>query len=244
MTKIYEALEQANHERVVLHRPVVSVQPQQPSLDTSRMGLQETMVALYRNIFTLLPDSGGKAIQFMGTKKGEGASTIIREFAKAASQKLGKSVVLLDADRSHRSQLSFFGMRSAHGYEEAIAKSLPVSDVLHQVGNSSLFISQMSVNPIPASAYFNGEDMTAFFRTLKQKFDLVLLDSPSVMLSSDGVALSRNADGVVLVVEAEKTRWQVAGNAAEKINSQGGTILGVVLNKRRYPIPEFFYRWI
>ena len=48
-------------------------------------------------------------------------------------------------------------------------------------------------------------------------------------------------DGVVLVLEAEKTRWQVADKARESIENHGGKVLGVVLNKRRYYIPDFIY---
>jgi Mrp family chromosome partitioning ATPase len=49
-------------------------------------------------------------------------------------------------------------------------------------------------------------------------------------------------DGVVLVVEAEKTRWPVAENVRDKIKGSGGNILGIVLNKRRYYIPEWVYK--
>jgi len=49
-------------------------------------------------------------------------------------------------------------------------------------------------------------------------------------------------DGVVLVVEAEKTRWQVVESLKEKIENSGGNILGMVFNKRRFYIPENIYR--
>jgi Mrp family chromosome partitioning ATPase len=48
-------------------------------------------------------------------------------------------------------------------------------------------------------------------------------------------------DGVVLVVEAEKTRWPVAETVRDKIKNSGGNILGIVLNKRRYYIPDWIY---
>ncbi len=48
-------------------------------------------------------------------------------------------------------------------------------------------------------------------------------------------------DGVIIVVEAEKTRWQVALSLKEKIINNGGNILGLVFNKRQYYIPQFIY---
>jgi Mrp family chromosome partitioning ATPase len=47
---------------------------------------------------------------------------------------------------------------------------------------------------------------------------------------------------VILVVESGKTRRQVALTAKRKLEGAGGKILGVVLNKRRYYIPEFVYK--
>jgi Mrp family chromosome partitioning ATPase len=49
-------------------------------------------------------------------------------------------------------------------------------------------------------------------------------------------------DGSVLVVDAGDTRWQVVRHAADQFAAQDGTVLGVVLNNRRYYIPNFIYR--
>jgi len=43
-------------------------------------------------------------------------------------------------------------------------------------------------------------------------------------------------------VEAERTRWEVAENARKSIKSGNGNVLGVVLNKRRYHIPNWLYK--
>ena len=44
------------------------------------------------------------------------------------------------------------------------------------------------------------------------------------------------------MVEAERTRRQVVENVKNKIARNGGNIIGVVFNKRKYYIPEFIYR--
>jgi Mrp family chromosome partitioning ATPase len=81
-----------------------------------------------------------------------------------------------------------------------------------------------------------------FWKKLRQRFDLILIDSPPATTSPDGLALSSKVDGIVLVVEAEKTRWPVAESTKNRILSSGGKILGIVLNKRRYHIPDFVYK--
>jgi len=49
-------------------------------------------------------------------------------------------------------------------------------------------------------------------------------------------------DGVVLVLEADKTRKPVAENLKNRILQNGGNLLGMVFNNRRYHIPEYVYK--
>jgi Mrp family chromosome partitioning ATPase len=48
-------------------------------------------------------------------------------------------------------------------------------------------------------------------------------------------------DGVVLVVEAEKTRWEVAEQAKRTLEDSGARVLGAVLSRRQFHIPAAFY---
>jgi len=70
----------------------------------------------------------------------------------------------------------------------------------------------------------------------------VVIDSPPLSASAAGLAFCRRADGVVLVLEAERTRGPVAEKAKEQIQKNGGNILGVVFNKRKFYIPKSIYK--
>jgi Mrp family chromosome partitioning ATPase len=56
------------------------------------------------------------------------------------------------------------------------------------------------------------------------------------------VPLSAIADGVVLVVQAGRTKRPVLSRAVELVGKAGGRVLGCVLNRRQLEIPEFIYR--
>jgi hypothetical protein len=91
---------------------------------------------------------------------------------------------------------------------------------------------------------FYSPQIDGFWENLRQKFELVLIDSPPLSVSPDGIAISSRVDGVVLVLEAEKTRWPVVENLKDQILKSGGNLLGIVFNKRRFYIPESIYRRI
>jgi Mrp family chromosome partitioning ATPase len=85
-------------------------------------------------------------------------------------------------------------------------------------------------------------EIKEFWEAAKERFDLVLIDSAPASASPDGVALSRFVDGVVLVLSADKTRKPVAESLKNQILQNGGNLLGMVFNNRRYHIPEFVYK--
>lgn len=85
-------------------------------------------------------------------------------------------------------------------------------------------------------------DCQSAFSDMRGQFDFTLLDSPPINMSPEGLTLAPWVDGVLLVVRAGHTRREVVQHAKEQIQLNGGKILGVVLNRRRYVIPDFLYR--
>ncbi|MBN1868788.1 hypothetical protein JW916_16025 [Candidatus Sumerlaeota bacterium] len=257
MTKIFEALEHAREERQeTLGRPV-EVRHHGPSLDLSFirskaaggpgilsmpvLHLSEKMTALYQSINSLLSGEGPKTVQFMGIGEGHGTSTLTREFAKTCAFALGRSVLLLDAHQVKPTHLRHFNVTPQHGWEECVCANLPLEHAIHQIGEGQLYACQLSVKA-PSALWLSDRVKTEYFiDNLRSSFDFTLVDTPSATASPEGIALTQLVDGVVLVIESEKVRRQVAVKVKEKIEQHSGRILGVILNKRKLPIPEFIY---
>jgi protein-tyrosine kinase len=238
MTKLYEALEQSSQKSIALKSKQV-LQPVAPIISRTD---DEKMANLYQNIQAALQGEGGKIVQFIGSRRGEGASTLIREFTKVVVQKLSKKVLLIDADQHNPRQPTSFGIKPECDWRMVIKENQPVHDALYQVENSNLYVSLLSTNTVPLAPAYDSPRVEKFFEQLRQEFDLILIDSPPGTTSADGLALTHKVDGVVVVVEAEKTRWEIAENIVNRMRKQGANILGVVVNKRRFPIPDFIYR--
>lgn len=78
----------------------------------------------------------------------------------------------------------------------------------------------------------------------KDQFDWIILDVPPFFLSPINDSLGRIAEGIVLVANAGSTRVPALNALADEIGQLGINILGVVLNRRRYPIPKFLLRFM
>jgi len=250
MSKIYEALNQAQKEKrgsgPTSKLPTSHLSMPLSTPDSEEPVFENAMLSLYQSIESLLRNSPKKVIQFIGSREGEGASTIAREFGLMIAKKLDKSVLILDADQLNPGQHLFFGITPEYGWEDMLRDDAKVSGdvdkVLYQVKDSNLYLCPVSPNGPFTHHVFDSPKIEDLWKKLKERFDLILVDSPAATVSPNGIAISRNVDGVVLVLEAEKTRWPVAESVKDKITNNGGKILGVVFNKRRYYIPEFIYK--
>lgn len=242
MSKIYDALEHAQFERKRLEKNPLAPIHKETTSKNSELEMEEIMIQLYQNICSCFPDNKGKTIQFIGSRKGEGTSTLIREFSRATASIFDASVLLLDANNHHACQSSFFDIRPGCGWKEVIKDGKPIRDVLYQVGNSRMYISQVSLNQNSMASIVDSPRISDLFEELKKDFKFIVIDSPSATISNDGLALCNKVDGIILVVEAESTRWQVAHAVKEKIVKRGGNILGIILNKRRFYIPHRIYK--
>jgi Mrp family chromosome partitioning ATPase len=200
------------------------------------------MLGLFQKIDPLFPPTKSKIIQFIGSMEGEGTSTIAREFARVAAELIGLSVLLLDGDRHKPAQNQYFRLRSDNSWVDALRQGEECGTSFHQIRDSKLFVGPLSSCANCTPEIFNVPVFEQFCRDLRKEFDLVLIDSAPLSISPDGLAIASRVDGVILVVQAEKTKWQITKQVKESIARVGGNTVGAVMNKRRFHIPNSVYK--
>jgi len=73
-------------------------------------------------------------------------------------------------------------------------------------------------------------------------FDMVVWDVPPITVAPTALVLGRFVDGVILLLQAHRTRRAVAEHVALRLKEGGGRLLGVVLNRSHSFIPDWIYR--
>jgi protein-tyrosine kinase len=257
MSKIFDALENAQKEGIAGNIPIEAPPPPPVSLPVdghrgvrADIDMEQEMIALYQTITAALPDIDHRSILIVGSRSNEGTSTIARELAKVASLRLEQNVLLIDLDRSRPEHHVYTHFKTGSDIvvqspNTGVPKAQDtMENDLHQVEESSLYVMPLFQRTMITPRTLESAKDGAFWEPLKERFDLIIVDSPPVILFPDGPAIVSKVDGVILVVEAEKTKWQVALNVKEKIIKSGGNIIGTVFNKRKYYIPQYIYKYL
>lgn len=221
----------------------VDANPKTGSAD-SLMEMEQEMVDLYQTITAALPDTDHRAVLLVGSRSNEGTSTVARQLARVVSLRMEKSVLLIDLDRSRPDLHIYSKSNPAINSQGALETEGEINKSLSRVEDSSLYVMPLFWRTMASPRTIDDAKSGDFWESLKNKFDLIIVDSPPASKFPDGPAIVSRLDGVILVVEAERTRWHVALSVKEKILKSGGNILGIVFNKRRLYIPEVIYRYL
>ncbi len=197
--------------------------------------------SLVGKLLTYRDNSGHNVILMASAAPGDGTSTVARNCAMALGQGLSERVVLIDANLRTPSQHTALDIARSDGLTDVLAgdvalRSAVISDL--QSGFSLLASGRPTRRP---QHLFTQSIFRDAIQTLQSEFDWVIIDSPPLTAYPDAACLAGAADGAVLVLRAESTRWEVAEAATHILNRSGIGLVCAVLNRRRYHIPEHIY---
>jgi Mrp family chromosome partitioning ATPase len=208
-----------------------------------RFEVEDAIFALYQRIDALLPLNTRRIIQFIGPQGEEDVSSIARGFAYVAV-KSGKSVLLIEGDPKNHNQKRFFNINNTVSWMSAEDNSTAIPQAIHQIGDIPLYVGTNADGASASQVRALPRAFEAFARGVGQDYDLLVVDSSPVQKTNDGLLLSPMMDGIVLVVEANKTMGASAEEIKNRILRGGGKLLGVVVSRERHYLPGFLARFV
>ena len=197
---------------------------------------------LKNNIIRRAEEEQAKALSVCSATRQEGTSTIALNVAAALAKDSSQRVVLVDANLRHPSLHDYANVSGSPGFSEILDQDAGLRETIQQSAIPNLFVLPSGVSPANPSAIFESNKLTGLIEALKADFDWVIVDTAAVNLYADTALLAPLLDGVVMVVQAESKRAEVAMQGKDRLEDAGANILGGVLNRRRYVIPEVIYR--
>jgi Mrp family chromosome partitioning ATPase len=194
-----------------------------------------------KQIEVALGATATRALVFSGPVRGDGNTTVLAQFAEMLSRR-GERVLVIDGNPRHPSLHRHFAAPEAPGLAEYVQGVVPRDDIVHATGFANLSIVPLGRCADRSQAERISERLGEVVRAYSSAYDYVLVDIDFIGSPFFSPSAVSAGDGVVLVIRASKTNRLVASRACDTVRVIGGRILGVVLNRREFPIPDFLYR--
>ncbi len=210
-------------------------------LDLDQMAREESL-RLVQRVFLLQAEERPHAVVFAGIELGDGCSRICANTAETLARNISGSVCLVDANLRSPSLAQFFGVSNHHGLSDALRQQGTIRDFTQQLRPDNLWLLSCGSFATDAPSLLSSDRLKALLAQLRKEFDYVLINVSAVILDGAASLWGPLVDGVILVVEANLTRREVARKAKESLESANVRLLGAVLNNRTFPIPETIYR--
>ncbi len=208
-------------------------EPRSPVAEAYRMlrtNLQFS--AINRPLHTLLISSSGPL---------EGKSVTASNLAVAIAQS-GKRVILVDADLRRPVQHQIFQLKEGIGLTSMLLDpELQLAQALQPTHVENLRVLASGPIPPDPSELLSSKRMTAILAQLKEQADMIIFDSPPVLVVADAPVLSTVVDGVLIVIRAGRTRRTVARATKDALTAVNANIVGVMLNRSMKRAASYYY---
>lgn len=205
----------------------------------------------------------GRIVQFIAARRGEGASTVAREFAHFAARRAGRSVWLVDLDLLRSPQMAairaqadrygqlsdpvgaspdgsaFFTIRPPIADETG--RPIPDAAWLEacQVGSGRWWVTRFRREAMQGGRNLHVLPTADYWRALRSHVDLVVVDSPAADRSRAGLTVAPQMDQTVLVVAADQPDVAAPARLKDALHGAGGQVSGLFFNRGQVETPAF-----
>lgn len=187
----------------------------------------------------------GSTVLISSADIGSGKSTVAIMLAKSLAR-IGKKILLIDADVRKPSLSGYFGLDSEPGFIEFLAGEASDQEVIFTTDTPRLSVmpSGKRTDGTEIELIANGA-FTSRINRLRRNFDITLLDSPPILPVADARIIAGQVDGTIMVVRQEKSRRADVIDALASISSSGGKLLGTIFvgsTRHSYYQRDYYYR--
>jgi polysaccharide biosynthesis protein PslE len=235
--------------------PVDLVQPSGRPALSAKM-LDAAHAVLERLLFT--PVATGemtmpRSIAVISAVGGQGATTLASHIAAALTDYLpntgllnpANKVLLVDANLIEPAIHKVTDVQTGPGMADWLADPKYAGASIESIAKPTA-IGKLDV--LTAGQSVNGHQpgrwTEAVMAAAQSSYHAVVVDLPNMARCEATARVAGLCDAAIMVVECNNANREVLRQAVERLNESGVRLLGVVLNKRTFPIPEKLYNWI
>lgn len=200
---------------------------------------------LRTQVFSMARNENLRTVLVTSAEPEAGKSTVVANLGYSIAQS-GRDVLVIDADMRRPKLQDILNVPNVIGLSEVLAGDVPVNDAIVQTDVPHLYVLPSGrAQGNPAEHLSRGE-IEPLLTKLRNKFSMILIDSPPFLAVADAAILAPLVDGVVLVLMLTASTKDAVIDAREQLMNVNARLAGVVVNRadedRAYRKYRYDYR--
>ena len=189
----------------------------------------------------------GSILVVTSASKGEGKTFTVLQIASAIAHDKRVKILAVDANFSNPELSRILRNFSSEteekkGMIDFLKGNEKIKDLILNTDKENLFLLPAGKDLKRYSLGFFKKSLKTAFKEIRSEYDLIIVDSPGLLVSTDAAMFASESDNVLIITKAGSTRREILRQSNSLLNESGARFMGVVMNFRKYPIPRFFYR--
>jgi succinoglycan biosynthesis transport protein ExoP len=196
-----------------------------------RFAIKESLRNLFANFRLLRADKPVRLVAITSSTQGEGKSTTTALFAETLAQ-LGQRVLLVDADMRRPMLHRYIGADNAKGLSSLLTDmDFSVADAVQHLQSGLDLISSGPIPPDPTQL-LSSERCRMVIQAIRDipDYDIVIFDTPPILLLSDPILLAEHLDGLLFLVGLSRVNRDLPAQSLQRVRDTGVDVLGVLAN--------------
>ncbi|HEY7556638.1 MAG TPA: CpsD/CapB family tyrosine-protein kinase [Candidatus Binatia bacterium] len=182
-----------------------------------------------------------KTLAVVSATRFEGTTTVAAQLAISLAPDPKLPVLLVDANFRNPDLHRRFQVPQEGGLSNLLCGEGDFEALLKVTPTKNVFLMTSGKDVLDPAEFIKMADLEDKLIRPAVNFSYIVIDCPPVNTCPEAIMLASHSDGAVLVVQAGETRREVVLEARQRLAHAKVNLLGAVLNKRKYHIPEFVY---
>ena len=186
---------------------------------------------LRTQILNTMSEEGKNTLMVTSANPGEGKTLTAINLAISFSHQFNKTILLVDADIKKPTIHRYMGLEDGPGFADCLVDKKTITDGLLNPGMDRIVILRGGTPHTNSAELLGSEKMKSLLRDMKERYPerFIIFDCSPVLTSADPLVMANLVDGILLVVEAEKTTREDVLKVMELFKDK--PVIGTVFNK-------------
>ncbi len=182
----------------------------------------------------------GNTLTMLSGGPGEGKSTTLFNLGYVCAE-AGQSVIIVDADLRRPSQHTLFDIAVGPGLSDHLTQNVPIGGLVKETNIPNLHVITAGEESHDAISRFDNQTLRAIITELKERYQVILIDSPPALGVSDASVIAHEVDKVIMVIQHRRYPREISIRTKKAIEEVQGNLIGVALNSVATSSEEGYY---